>query len=279
MQDLGPYGVMAINDSGVIVGGNNGGWPDHAIIKYPGQPVQALLGDMVSCARAINSLGQVVGQANPNWPNELYWNFPDSFLQKPGEAVVLTHNPFGSFDMAAWGINDNGQIVGHAQMGWQSPDVRGWLMNPGQPLEYLDPFPGGNYSSAQAINNQGQIAGNANGTGINVYHAFLKNPGQPLQDLGTLGGDQSQTYFRGINAQGQIVGQSQIARGDWHAFIKNQGEAMQDLNNLTVNIPAESTFIRPLPLMMTAGLFRVYVGNLSACLPADSLCRCRWDHY
>jgi len=160
------------------------------------------------------------------------------YLKNPEEPVVLIPNPYGpDNNIAAKGINNNGQIVGGGH------NVNAWLMNPGQSLEQLGTLPGGTWSSAEGINNQGQIVGNANDS-FGKAHAFLKNPGQPLQDLGTLGGDESQISPDGpphINATGQIVGLSQIADGSWHAFIVNPGDAMQDLNNLTVNLPSGVT--------------------------------------
>ena len=86
---------------------------------------------------------------------------------------------------------------------------------------------GGNFSIAQAINTNGQVAGysyNSNG----ARHAFLWNGS--MQDLGTLPGS-SQSAAYGINAQGQVVGTS-----DNIAFLYSNGH-MTNLNNLIVSNP------------------------------------------
>ncbi|MBU4274130.1 MAG: hypothetical protein KKA28_20060 [Planctomycetes bacterium] len=85
---------------------------------------------------------------------------------------------------------------------------------------------GGSESSAQAINNIGQVAGSAT-TSSGQTHAFLyPYPGGPMQDLGTLGGD---SYANGINDQGQVVGCFWIG-GQLHPFLYSYpGGPMEDL--------------------------------------------------
>ena len=51
-----------------------------------------------------------------------------------------------------------------------------------------------------------------------------------MQDLGTLGG--SYSYCLGINARGQVVGESVTAAGETHAFLWEAGTGMQDLGTL-----------------------------------------------
>jgi probable HAF family extracellular repeat protein len=56
-----------------------------------------------------------------------------------------------------------------------------------------------------------------------------------MRDLGTLGGDHSKAY--GINAAGQVVGESDTTGGATHAFITGpNGLGMTDLNSL-VSLP------------------------------------------
>ena len=67
---------------------------------------------------------------------------------------------------------------------------------------------GGGNSTAFAVNNAGQVVGEAD-LNVNVYHAFLWLPapayGMPagMNDLGSLGG---RTTARGINQYGEVVG-------------------------------------------------------------------------
>lgn len=78
----------------------------------------------------------------------------------------------------------------------------------------------GKNASAYAINDQGQIVGEAqmpNGQS----HAFLWEQGHML-DLGTLGGTSSQA--NALNAADEVVGAADTQNQDWHAFRYAQGK-------------------------------------------------------
>jgi probable HAF family extracellular repeat protein len=129
----------------------------------------------------------------------------------------------------------------------------------------LGTLPGGDYSSAFAINDSGVVVGTSNtststhafswtlakglsdlGTlpGANASSALaINNQGQiagssgghavlwsggGIQDLGTLGGATSEAH--GVNLQGDVVGESDTSSGP-HAFLWRSG-AMQDLGTL-----------------------------------------------
>ena len=80
----------------------------------------------------------------------------------------------------------------------------------------LGTLPGGDSSSAHAINNAGTIVGRAKTAG-NQVHAFSYDPAtHNMTDLGTFGGDYSVAY--GINNNGTIVGLAYTSGGDLHAF-------------------------------------------------------------
>jgi probable HAF family extracellular repeat protein len=85
---------------------------------------------------------------------------------------------------------------------------------------------GGDWSSADGINNAGQVVGGAY-TASGIIHAFLYSGGSMI-DLGTLGGDYS--CASGINDNGQVVGEASIASGDLYdyAFLYSGG-SMIDL--------------------------------------------------
>jgi len=87
---------------------------------------------------------------------------------------------------------------------------------------------GGSASWAHAINNSGQVVGEAlNKNGLS--RAFLWENGK-MTDLGTLGGNQSAAHD--INDAGQIVGWAETATGHRHAFLWENG-TMTDLGTLT----------------------------------------------
>ncbi len=77
---------------------------------------------------------------------------------------------------------------------------------------------GGSYSFPTAINDSGEIAGDAYITGNSAYHAALwTNSSTAAIDLGTLGGTDSQA--NGINASGQVVGLAFTTGSVQHAAL------------------------------------------------------------
>jgi len=97
--------------------------------------------------------------------------------------------------------------------------------------------PDGDISSAYALNNAGQVVGQAESV-LEPYYsqAFLKNYGRPFELLGTLGGMES--FADAVNNAGQVVGTAWDTVGTYgrqRAFLKNPGEAMVDLGTLGGN--------------------------------------------
>jgi len=246
MQDLGTLGgnqgiAQAVNNGGQVAGwaydavGTYG--RQRAFLKNPGEAMQDLgtLGGDQSRAYGINDAGQVVGYAQDGLGNVR------PFLKSPGQAMEdlagQSDNPYGE----ARGINSAGQVVGHSYKLVETPEgwlvhgnERAFLKSPGQPLENLGTL-GGDLSFAYAINDAGQVVGNAkNGAGVNL--AFLKNPGELMQALQTpapyIG-----SFAWSFNRRGQIVGSVSLSGAPWsHAVLWDQG-IMYDLNDLTVNLP------------------------------------------
>ena len=90
---------------------------------------------------------------------------------------------------------------------------------------------GGTYSSANGINDLGQVVGWAYLTGDTAQHAFARRGSAPMVDLGTFGG--SYSGANGVNNAGQIVGYSYttgntayhatIWSGPWKDLVGNFG--------------------------------------------------------
>lgn len=89
---------------------------------------------------------------------------------------------------------------------------------------------GGTYSYSKAINDLGQVAGNAQ-TASGGYRAFRWTPSGGIQDLGTLGGRWSNASA--INNLGWVVGYALAGNGlTYHAFLWTPSRGVQDLGTL-----------------------------------------------
>ncbi|MBI3945675.1 MAG: hypothetical protein HY321_07140 [Armatimonadetes bacterium] len=111
-----------------------------------------------------------------------------------------------------------------------------YLLGPGRPgaaqLTDLGTL-GGTFSRARAINDHGQIVGEATtpeGDRQSPFHqhAFLWENGR-MKDLGTLGGEWS--IANDINNRGQVVGEAMTPEGHLHAFLWENGK-MRDLHEM-----------------------------------------------
>jgi probable HAF family extracellular repeat protein len=81
---------------------------------------------------------------------------------------------------------------------------------------------GGSFGSANALNNRGQVAGEAYSTGDATDHAFIWSKSDGIRDLGTLGGTYSAAT--NLNDLGHVVGVSSVASGFTHTFLWRRGK-------------------------------------------------------
>ena len=101
-------------------------------------------------------------------------------------------------------------------------------------MHIINPLPGDTSSTANGLNDSGQVVGYSNVSGGigGTLHAFLYNQGT-LTPLGTLGGDSS--YAAAINDSGEVVGGSTTGTSGlapYDAFLWSQATGMQDLTKL-----------------------------------------------
>jgi probable HAF family extracellular repeat protein len=123
------------------------------------------------------------------------------------------------------GMNDLGDVVGEARLGFGDAPNRAFLWSSGV-MTALGTL--GEDSFARAINNRRHIVGGSVTSNPDA-HAFLWIDGV-MSDLGTLGGGISDAF--GINNGGIIVGGSLTTSGSLHAFMMAEGGPMIDLGTL-----------------------------------------------
>jgi probable HAF family extracellular repeat protein len=175
--------------------------PAAADFLYSVQNLGVPPGDTSADGFGLNDRGQVAGYVNS------HAGFYDgvSFRDLGGFRVDA--------NSVALGINYGGLIVGNAitKLG----DQQAFVYSTGTGFKDLGTL-GGPNSSANSINDKGQIVGYSYTTSPAVFHAFLYQNGV-IKDLGTLGGQIS--FATAINASGEITGNSTNAEGKRHAFL------------------------------------------------------------
>jgi probable HAF family extracellular repeat protein len=199
-----------------------------AIIWDRGIPVNlgTLHPNSVSAALGINNRDEVVGSSF-----SLDTNISSPFVWYKGQmtALPLLPNAVGG---EADGINDGGQIVGFLDFGSTPPPGTGEfhsvLWSPksqGYVVQDLGTL-GGDFGSAQYINNRGQVVGWASDESGDSHAYFWS--GGPLQELST------ETAFSqafAINQREQILGRFLRADDNVVLFLWEDG-VLTDLNDL-----------------------------------------------
>jgi probable HAF family extracellular repeat protein len=176
-------------------------------------------------AAGLNEADQVTGSAcTPTSSSH-------AFLWKSGGTPMVDLGPpeAGSFSHAQ-ALNASGLVIGDAQQ--SSTGDFAFLASHGPPMTTIPDGLGGNSILAWAINDHGQVTGQAE-TAVGSGDAFVwKNDGSSMVDLGNLGGV-GNSFGTAINASGQVAGNAAAGNGTDHAFVwKNNGAPMLDLGTL-----------------------------------------------
>jgi probable HAF family extracellular repeat protein len=209
--------ILALNNKGDIVISTT---EDFSYL-YSGGQIQSLgsLGGIFSRANAVNNNGQVVGSADT-------LQAVHAFLSSAGGPMLDLGSLGGSGGFSvANAINQRGQIAGASSIPGHDNMQHAFLYDHGN-MHDLGTL-GGPDSEANAINDSGEVVGDASLRPLST-HAFLYNNGI-MQDLGTLGGAESRADA--INDLGQIAGRASTAHGTTDAFLFSRG-SMQDLGTL-----------------------------------------------
>jgi probable HAF family extracellular repeat protein len=224
-------------------------WQNGLMTRLPG------LGGNYSEATGDNNLGQAVGLAETATVAPTGVCSPPQVLEinavvwGPSGKVQQQLYPLeGDYLSAAFGINDNGDVVGcsgtcgipntpalclHAVL-WRN----GRVIN-------LPSLGGAINNYPVVINNAGQIAGISDPSGDATTYAVLWQNGT-ITSLGALPGD-ALSVTQDMNAKGQVVGLSCDVNFNCRAFLWEKGVGMIDLNSL---IPPNS----PLYLTVAEGI-------------------------
>ena len=203
---LGPTMANAINASGQVAGLTYmNDWPHAFLNDLTGLYDLGALDSSANISQAmdINDAGQLVGYSQTRFGQTHGW------IYTGGRMIDL--GTLGGRYSHASGINNAGQVVGQAQLPSQDPrdpfmegPIRAFLYSDGvmrEPVTF-----GGAGSSAQAINNRGQIAGNSGSTAVVWENSVMRSLGIPPGYTDSTAHD--------LNDAGQVVGQVRLWRGD-----------------------------------------------------------------
>jgi probable HAF family extracellular repeat protein len=209
-----------IDSAGDVVGVSGNDLGNARAFLYPAggtgmQDLGTLDGGTSSYAFAINNQGQVVGRSNTGNADVNYL----AFLYSDG-----TMSSLGSFDgrsSEAHDVNDEGIAVGMGMVPGGIDYHAARFQSGTTPID-LGTLPGGTSSSAQGINNLGQIVGYSFTTQIDGAHAFLWTDATGMLDLNDLIQSNSGWTLRGATAiddQGDITGYGVNPQGIDAGFI------------------------------------------------------------
>jgi len=223
MQDLGtltgPSGqsaAYAINSAGVVVGESLATDGTEHVVTWTNSAIQDLgvLSHLASdIGFAINDKGEIAGT------NYVGGGITDGFSWSSTGGFFDIGKLSGGITAAAYGINNNGTVVGSADVGDKNV-THAALWTPTVGLQDLGTLTAGGSDLALAINNRGQVVGTDAGSN-GVSSAFLYTRARLMWDLNLLIRPGSGWHLQtatSINKNGFIAGQG-VLHGMSHAVL------------------------------------------------------------
>lgn len=228
--------------------------PPQAMVQYEIRFLGRLPGDAGSYALDVNDHGVVLGHS---WYPDLGWcpwvvvpedidgdGFPDLWYRDDdgdgvNDLMVLVNDlidPDSRWNLRqVGGVNDSGQIVGHAYNA--NGEIHAYRLTPGTPavVEDLGTLPGDVVSWGSSINDAGHVVGRSfspNPSRAFVYKDWDDDGTEEMGDIGDLGGGSAVALA--VSNAGWVTGSSSIdiSRPN-HAFRYKAGIGMEDLGDLT----------------------------------------------
>lgn len=195
--------VTGINNLGQVVGNSIGNTDsDNNAFIYSNGTTQNI--GVKGIPYAINDSGEVVGGTTGGgiFP-KLAFPYGAAFKYSNGTTTIINNNDLQE-NYVAYSINNLSQVAGI----FGSTASRAFLYNNGIITNLGILPPSDNYSSAQNINDLGQVVGSSGLTGVNDSRAFLYSSSTGLENLGRLHPTDLFSAALGINNLGQVVGYS-----------------------------------------------------------------------
>lgn len=179
--------------------------------------LEALTGTGESWAYDVNDAGQAVGAFYTG-------GYSHPCIWQNGSVSYINTMPY-AYDGVAYGINNNGLVVGNSGFAWL------WQNNAISVVQ--DTYHARQLAGPCSTNDDGQVAGQfytgssvpyTEPPGVPVTHACVWQNGSVL-DLGTLNPDQYYARSEALsnNDNGQVVGWSDAVNGGFHACLWQDG--------------------------------------------------------
>jgi len=202
VTNIGNFSPKAINNSGQVVVSYNSGFGYLSYLFSNGTLTE--IGNTANgfYAQGLNNSGQVVGVQGNNDGHFSAAVLSNGIISSLG----TLYGPFSIMSSQAFGINDFGQAIGSAEVGFPITECNGSTVHAvlftNGTVTDLGSLGKCNPSQAYSINNSGQAVGMAYYANGDQRAALFSNG--VVTDLGTLGG--SQSFAWSINDSGQVVG-------------------------------------------------------------------------